>query len=149
MGDEGKEDLSPKSILLEVLSPMVVRQVVVCSGKRRCYQSRERRSWIRLKVHPGWVIAATMFGKSGRCASLGVRARQCSSSTDSTLNPSLRTSLRLVQKFIEVVHLGSCGCSRIPFPFCYARMPLTLQRDPGALVLAVLVHNQSQKHQIQ
>ena len=38
-------------------------------------------------------LCSTMFGKAGCCASLGVRARQYSSSTDSALTTSLEVSL--------------------------------------------------------
>ena len=47
-------------------------------------------------------LCSTLFGKAGRCASLGVRARQYTSSSDTTMNPSLATSLKLMQEFLRI-----------------------------------------------
>ena len=47
-------------------------------------------------------LCSTLFGKAGRCASLGVRARQYTSSSDTTMNPSLTTSLKLMQEFLRI-----------------------------------------------
>ena len=41
-----------------------------------------------------------MYGKVGRCASLGVRARQYSLDADLKINPSLKTSLLLMKEFL-------------------------------------------------
>ena len=45
-------------------------------------------------------LCSTMFGKVGRCASLGVRSRQYSLSSDLRIGPCLGTSLRLMGKFL-------------------------------------------------
>ena len=46
-------------------------------------------------------LCSTMFGKVGRCASLGVRARQYSLDADLRINPSLKTSLLLMKEFLN------------------------------------------------
>lgn len=47
-------------------------------------------------------LCSTLFGKAGRCASLGVRTRQYSAFDSSEINPSLKTSLKLMQEFLRV-----------------------------------------------
>ena len=47
-------------------------------------------------------LCSTLFGKAGRCASLGVRTRQYSSSDSSSLTHTLLVSLRLMQEFLRV-----------------------------------------------
>ena len=47
-------------------------------------------------------LCSTLFGKAGRCASLGVRARQYSSSDVSSMTHTLLISLRLMQEFLRV-----------------------------------------------
>ena len=44
-------------------------------------------------------LCSTLYGKVGRCATHALRARQYSISSDSSLTPPLRTSLRLIQTF--------------------------------------------------
>ena len=46
-------------------------------------------------------LCPTLFGKAGRCASLGVRARQYTTSRDTSISDSLLTSLRLMQEFLS------------------------------------------------
>lgn len=47
-------------------------------------------------------LCSTLFGKAGRCASLGVRARQYSALDSSEITPPLKTSLKLTQEFLRV-----------------------------------------------
>ena len=44
-------------------------------------------------------LCSTLYGKVGRCATHALRARQYSTSPDTTLTPALQTSLRLIQSF--------------------------------------------------
>ena len=46
-------------------------------------------------------LCTTLFGKAGRCASLGVRARQYSATQETKLTPSVTISLRLMQQFLR------------------------------------------------
>lgn len=46
-------------------------------------------------------LCSTMYGKVGRCAALGVRARQYWSNTDDSITPTLRTSLLLMKEFLK------------------------------------------------
>ena len=45
-------------------------------------------------------LCSTMYGKVGRCASLGVRARQYCLDSNLSINPPLKTSLLLMKEFL-------------------------------------------------
>ena len=87
-------------------------------------------------------LCSTMFGKAGRCASLGVRSRQYSSSLDSKIFPSLETSLRLMQKFLEVCPPRELRVQSNRPPFIlYTDASDVPERSPRFGVGAVLIDN--------
>ena len=87
-------------------------------------------------------LCSTMFGKAGRCASLGVRARQYSASTDSKLNASLEVSLRLMQYFLRSCPPRELHVSSVCRPLLlYTDASDVPERSPRFGVGAVLIEN--------
>ena len=85
-------------------------------------------------------LCSTLFGKVGRFASLGVRAREHSSSSDLKIDHNLETSLRLMVEFITTcrpreIHMGS-----VPSPvILYTDASDVPEREPRYVVGGVLV----------
>ena len=85
-------------------------------------------------------LCSTLFGKVGRFASLGVRAREHSSSSDQKIDHHLETSLRLMMEFISTcrpreVHMGSAPSPMI----LYTDASDVPDREPRFIVGGVLI----------
>ncbi len=94
-------------------------------------------------------LCSTMFGKAGRCASLGVRARQYSASFESKLTTSLEVSLRLMQSFLEMCPPRELHVRSVHKPLLlYTDASDVPERTPRFGVGAVLIHGLPSHQQI-
>ena len=62
-------------------------------------------------------LCTTLYGKIGRCCTNAIRARQYSSSSDTSLNPSIIVSLRLMRLFTDVAKARQLSLKTSSPPF--------------------------------